>query len=183
MARRVGAASISGSLRQRRRRSTFASRQKARSKQAHFGPLRTGSPWLEPCDLSWLGAKCATDLESGCRRTTLKSIAGTSANTSFNPEFGLGGSMLGHLTARVIDSWSNDLRDRGGVSVQTRKKICHPACRAPALRSKRLDCDKPCARRDGDHAEGTGVEADRATQQGGHPATVSDYRKRSGLLR
>ena len=34
--------------------------------------------------------------------------------------------MLGHLTARVIDSWSNDLRDRGGVSVQTRKKFSPP---------------------------------------------------------
>lgn len=40
-----------------------------------------------------------------------------------HPDFGLGGVKLGGLSARVIDSWSSDLRDRGGVSVRTRKKI------------------------------------------------------------
>jgi integrase len=62
---------------------------------------------------------------SGERMSThnLEVYRGHVSKHILNPEFGLGGSMLGHLTARVIDSWSNDLRDRGGVSVQTRKKI------------------------------------------------------------
>jgi integrase len=40
-----------------------------------------------------------------------------------HPVFGLGEIRLSQLSARAIDEWSNQLRDEGGVSVQTRKKI------------------------------------------------------------
>ena len=56
-------------------------------------------------------------------RHNLEVYKGHVFNHILNPDFGLGAVKLGELSARIIDGWSNDLRDRGGVSVQTRKKV------------------------------------------------------------
>ena len=56
-------------------------------------------------------------------RHNLEVYKGHVFNHILNPGFGLGAVQLGQLTAGIIDGWSKDLRDRGGVSVQTRKKV------------------------------------------------------------
>ena len=96
---------------------------KVRGRHLFPVPPRTGSQSRKPCDLSSFVAKSGTAQARRMTRHNLEVYKGHVFNHILNPDFGLGGVKLGQLSAGIIDSWSNDLRDRGHVSVQTRRKV------------------------------------------------------------